>query len=154
MEERFYINFRKDVIIINAAELVPNNRKSPLRISEDQAERIYKPKFERLKKEVSKLVSFNLFFSEEDYYDHTEYYEVPRISFDKERKERKYRISSYETNTIPKEWTREFNVRLAPTNRVSQVIDTLSILGFRISEKEIKEIRKALKNGTSYSKEY
>lgn len=127
-----------------------NNRKSQLHISKKLAETNYNKVLNKVKI-FSKFNALSLCYNEIDYYDNlVDIYETPYIHFIKGKGKRKPTISSQEHGCIPKDWSQTFTLSLNDPKTIKPIEIFLLEFGIKLSKKQIKEVRKAVKGESCY----
>jgi len=89
-------------------------------------------------KSSSNYVKTSLGYSEIDYYDSCDSFDIPYFKISKG--ERKIKIGTYSSNDIPKAWQSELTIVLN-TKTMPLILKAISTLGYNLSDKELKLIK-------------
>jgi len=147
-------NFGNDKVfeVIGSNEL-NGFHKAKLRLSKDKIER-YKRKIKSIHDEnkgASTYMRTVLEFSPIDYYSGSEYYEIPYMVIGSGA--RKVTDDVEPVDDIPKDWSEDIIVRFVNCKQYGAILKAISTLGWSLTEKEIKDLKKALKEGKSFYKD-
>ena len=83
------------------------------------------------------------------YDDLTDVYETPTFSIAKGKRTVTTRSNSH--GSIPKDWEVVTEVSFKEPKQYGAVLKAIKALGVYLTEKDIKELKKSLKNGSSYN---
>lgn len=150
--KRISINRSNNVVSVSV-EVDLNNRKSRLYINENKAEERFTNLLDTVKT-FSKFKKLILNYDEIDYYDNlVDVYETPYIFFEKGSGKRKPTIDHIEHGCIPKDWTESFNLFLEDPKTMKPIQVYLEYFNIKLTPKQEKEIRKAMKGESTYYSE-
>ena len=103
-------------------------------------------------KSASTYVGTSLDFIEIDWYSsETDMYEVPYYGIKKGN--RTVSEGSNMEGSIPKDWEKELKVTFKNPKQFGAVLKAVEALGYTLTSDEVKEVKKAIKNGNSFNKE-
>ena len=142
-----YLNGNDKVIKINHSfEL--DNRKSRLCVSKGERES-YQKKIKAIHdkfKTSSNYVGTFLSFDTLDSYTHdVNMYYVPYFGIHKG--ERSVTVGENDYGFIPKDWSEELTIVFKNCKQYGAVLKAVKALGYTLDDKEVKELKKALKDG-------
>ena len=93
------------------------------------------------------FISFYIGFGQIDYYDSCNTYYVPSASY----KSKKAQISSYDYNTIPKDWEKDYSLTLSEVTTIRPFNKFIETLGIELTKKQLNAFRKAIKERSDYN---
>jgi len=145
---------RNKSVVRVSVEVELNNRKSTLHISDKKAEEKFTNLLETVKT-FSKFKKLSLSYNELDYYDNmVDVYDTPYIHFEKGTGKRKPTIDHQEHGAIPKDWSENFDLFLEDPKTMKPIEIFLEYFNIKLTPKQEKEIRKAMKGEGYFNCEF
>ena len=103
-------------------------------------------------KSASTYRGTSLHFLDQDHYDdEVDVYEVPFFGISKGN--RTVAVGYNREGSIPKWWEENIEVTYENPKQFGAILKAVEALGYSLDDKEVKEVKKAIKNGNSFSKE-
>jgi len=144
------INRSNGIVTISVTIDIEGVRKSQLYISDEKASSRFNNVLTKIKT-FSKFKKLSLSYGEIDYYDNlVDVYHTPYVHFTKGSGKRKPTVSHCEHGCIPKYWNETFNMSLEDPKTIKPIEVFLSQFNIKLSAKQIREVRKAMKGEGSF----
>lgn len=139
MEKRLEIRFNENNVSINYSVLI-NSRKSIPNIA-DQDLSNQTAMFAKDLKGAKGFEKFAIDYYGEDWYEDI-YFKMPCCIFEKGKSKIYYR----QQESIPKEWFKLYSMTIKELNNITLFKRFIKVVGIQITDVQLKEIRKAIKD--------